>query len=334
MIDFISIIGTRPQIMKVDLGWNFNHKVIWTGQHYDHFMKDIFFDDMDIGGFDYELDTKDFVRMIQKTKAILKKEKPKVVIVYGDCRSTLAGAIAAHELNIPIAHVESGMRCFRKDMPEERIRVIVDHISSVLFCSDFRSVTNLEKEGIRKKVFYVGNTMFDTFNTFCPIKKSDDYQEHSYLSIHRQENADSHIRLENIFEGIEASKESFKFPAHPRIMKMIDKFKIELPKNIEVIKPLSYKKNLHLISNARRVLTDSGGVQNEAYWMGVPCGVLRHETEWKDFVEDGWSVLVNDDPVDIEKFMKRKFALASPRPHLPKFGAKKKIKTILHELYA
>tara|TARA_R100001530_G_scaffold13251_3_gene12274 strand:+ start:10686 stop:11690 length:1005 start_codon:yes stop_codon:yes gene_type:complete len=333
MTDFISVIGTRPQIMKVDLTWNVNHKVIWTGQHHDHFMKKIFFDDMDIAGFDYELDTTDLVRMIQRIRTILKKEKPKAVIVYGDCRSTLAGAIAAHELDIHIIHVEAGMRCYRRDMPEERIRTIVDHLSTVFFCTDYNAVKNLESEKLRENIYVVGNTMFDSFNTFCPMTKSKDYKEYSYLSIHRQENADSKIRLENIFEGIESCDEKFKFPIHPRVLKMMNEFNIKLPDNVHAIKPLSYKRNLNLISNAKKVLTDSGGVQNEAYWMGVPCGILRRETEWKGFVEDGWSVLVDDDPIDIERFMKRKFSSTVSRPNMPKFGAKKKIKNILHEIY-
>lgn len=330
---FISIIGTRPQLMKVNFKWGVNHKIVWTGQHYDFHMKSSIMKDLGVREFDYELNTKDLVTMIQRIRKVLREEKPRAVIVYGDCRSTLAGAIAASDLDIPIVHIEAGMRCYRKDMPEERIRVIVDHMSSLRLCTDLDSVDNLEEEGLRLDNVVVGNTMFDSFNQFCPIPKKGNYHEYSYLSIHRQENADSKIRLENIFEGIEETGEKFIFPAHPRTKKAIKKFKVEVPENVHIIDPLPYGDNLILISNARRILTDSGGVQSEAYFMGVPCGVLRKETEWSGYVDDGWSVILDDDPIEIERFMERRFALAAPRPHLPRFGAKQKIKDIILERY-
>ena len=330
---YLSVIGTRPQIMKVDFEWTADHKTIWTGQHYDYMMKDVFFQDVDIGGFDYELDTKNLITMIQRIRKIIRKEKPNAVLVYGDCRSTLAGAIAASDLDVPVVHIEAGMRAYRRDMPEERIRVMVDHMSSYRLCVDLESVDNLEREGLHINNAVVGNTMFDSFNTFCPIKKKENYHKYSYLSIHRQENADSAVRLENIFEALEESKEKFIFPIHPRTQKTIDKHDIDVPKNVEIIKPQGYRNNLHLISNARRVLTDSGGVQSEAYFMGVPCGVLRRETEWKGYVRDGWSVLVDDDATDIQKFLDKRFMLASPRPSMPHFGAKSRIKELIYTKY-
>lgn len=326
----VSIIGTRPQILKLDK--KLKQKVIFTGQHYDALMKDVFFKGLKLPKPDYECGETELVPMIRKIIPILKKEKPDIVLVYGDCRSTLAGAIAAGELNIPVGHIEAGMRAYRPDMPEEKNRVIVDHLSTLNFVTDEKAEDNLAVEQITQKVFNVGNVLLDTFNDFCPIKKSKDYRKYSYLSIHRKENTESKVRLESIFEGL-AGKEKFVFPVHPRTKKAIKDMGIEIPDNIKMIEPLSYKENLSLISNAKRVVTDSGGVQNEAYWMGVPCGLLRKETEWLGPLEDGWTALLDADTFNIRAFLEQDFNRSKPRPHMPVYGAKTLIRQILSEIY-
>ena len=277
MKKILTVIGTRPQYIKLDK--NLDQIILDTNQHYSNGLQnDLFFKELGLPKPDYELGETKLPNMIKKIISVIKKEKPDIVQVFGDTRSTLAGAIAAHEMNVPIAHVEAGMRCGRRDMPEERIRIIVDHMSAWLFCPTITAMKNLEEERIRENVFLSGNVMFDTFSACCPVAKRKDHGTYSYLSIHRQETVESKVRLEGIMEGV-AGDEKIIFPAHPRTVKQLELFKIAIPKNVKIIKPMKYKDNINLISGARRVLTDSGGVQNEAYWMLIPCGILRPETK-------------------------------------------------------
>lgn len=327
-----TILGTRPQMIKYDAKIP-GQILIYTGQHYSPSMKDVFQEEFGIKKFDYECGATDLVTMTRKIRSALRNEKPHAVILYGDCRSTMAGAIAASDLDIPIVHVEAGMRSYNRSMPEERIRVAVDHMSHLLLVADQEAAENLEREGTEDGVFIVGNTMFDTFNDICPLKPQKNKGTYSYLSIHRQENKQSKMRLLNILEGVENSGEKFIWPLHPATANAMEEMKIRMPENIELVDPVGYSENIKLVANARRVLTDSGGVQNEAYWLGVPCGILRKETEWNGYVQDGWSVLVNADPLEIETFLKKKHNPGSPRPHMPKFGAKKRIRQVLEQFY-
>ena len=329
-MNIITIIGSRPQMTKQDK--ELPQRIIYTGQHYDINMKDVFFKDLKLPKPDWDLNETKLPKMISGIWKILKKEKPQCVQVFGDCRSTLAGAIAAQDLNIPIVHVEAGMRCFRTDVPEERIRRMVDHASTVLFVPNLDAIVNLENEHIREGVYKIGNVMFDTFASLCPLKKGKDYKKYVYLSIHRQENTESKINLESIFEAI-TGKEKIIFPVHPRTRNAIKDFGIKIPKNVKMIEPASYKKNIQLISDAKKVLTDSGGVQNESYWMSVPCGVLRRQTEWMEQVKDGWSFLLGADKTSIEKFLTNSFKVDRKRTAMPTFGAKKRIRQILNEIY-
>lgn len=321
----ISVVGTRPQILKLDK--ELKQKIIWTGQHYNTLLKDIFFKDLNLPRPDYECNERRIETMISKVRKILKKEKPDIVLVYGDCRSTLAGAIAAREERVPIAHIESGMRAFRREMPEEMYRRIIDNISQILFTPCEQATINLSLEGIREGVHEVGNVLFDTFSSMCPIPRSKDYKTYSYLTMHRDENVMSKIRMEGIFEGLSKAGRVI-FLVHPRTQKAIKQFEIKVPENIEVRDPVSYKNNLSLIANARKVYTDSGGVQNEAYWLKIPVVLFRKETEWVDAVHDGWVQLVDADPIDIEKSIQWK---PEQQPlHLPQYGAKERIRNILY----
>jgi len=313
----MSIIGTRPQIMKIDK--DLPQKIIWTGQHYDECMKDVFFQDLKMPKPDYECGSKTLGSMISKITAILKKEQPDLVLVYGDCRSTVAGAIAASELGIPIGHVEAGVRCFNNGVPEERNRILVDHLSKYLFAPDDKARSNLAKEGIKDDVYVIGNVMFDTLTSMCPIKKKA-YHTYSYVSLHRQENITSAVRLQTLFDTLEEIDEKFIFPLHPNTAKQLKALKVRVPDNFDVISPASYKDNLSLISNARRVITDSGGVQNEAAWMFVPCGVYRNQNEWS-----GWIRLLRDE-IDIKDFMEKPWNVTREVP-LP--GAKANIRQLI-----
>ena len=307
--------------------------IVDTGQHYSpNVSSDFFFKELKLPKPHYQLNAKTLPKMVLGSLNVLKKEKPHIVLVYGDTRSTLAGTLAASELGIPIVHVEAGMRSYRMDMPEERIRIAVDHLSTYLLVPNLTAVFNLEAERIKENVIVVGNVMFDTFNDVCPLRKTKRDGKYSYLTIHRQENTESKVRLESIFEALRG-KEEIIFPIHHRTAKVIKGFGIELPENIKVIEPVGYKKNLQYISGARRVVTDSGGVQNEAFWMSVPCGILRRQTEWNEYVVDGWNVLLDADEIDIQKFMSNPFDRRKARPHMPVFGAKKMIRDFLFDLY-
>jgi len=328
-MNILSILGSRPQYMKLDK--DLPQTIVETGQHYSDALKyGAFSKSLGLPKPDYSLGAKTLEQMVLRLLKVLRKETPKVVCVYGDTRSTLAGAIAASELNIPIVHVEAGMRCGRPDMPEERNRIAVDHMSTWCMAPDQYAMDNLAREGITRAQM-IGNVMFDTFASFCPIPASKGDGTYLYLSVHRQENADSQVRLWEIFEGVKG-KERVIFPVHPRTKKNIRKFKLDVPANVEIREPLSYKENLRMISGARRVLTDSGGVQNEAYWMRRPCAVLRRETEWKGGRADGWSVLTDADAINIRQFLQMPFALNKHQRHMPEVGAKRLLRDFLLNL--
>lgn len=327
-MNILSIIGTRPNVLKIDK--DLPQQICWSGQHHSTLLKDVFFSGLEISKPHFELKETKLEKMIGKMRKIIRQEKPTCVLVYGDTRSSLAGAIAAKEEKVRIAHVEAGMRCYRPSMLEETNRVIIDHMSDVLFAATPSAVANLAREHLKDGVYLTGNVLFDTFGSQCPIKQTEDHGKYSYLTIHRQANLEKTI-LMDIFDGL-AGEEQIRFPIHPHTEKVLKQFKIKLPDNIIKLPPVSYIENLTLISNARMVVTDSGGVQCEAYWMRRPCLVLRKETEWTEYVEDGWIKLVGHDAIDIMKEMR------SFDPHLliqknyPEPGAKKKVREILWSL--
>jgi UDP-N-acetylglucosamine 2-epimerase len=318
-----SIVGARPQFIKVKplidelKKEKCKHILIHTGQHYDYEMSKIFFDELDIPKPDYNLEIgshshgKQTGLMLEKIEEILIKEKPHIVIVYGDTNSTLAGALAAGKLNIPVAHVEAGLRSYRLDMPEEINRVLTDHISKFLFCPTKTAINNLRKEGITKGVFWVGDVMYDIFklkikNLSLKILSKLNLKPKKYflLTIHRQENTDNLKNLKAIISALVTTKEKIVFPIHPRTEKALTKIKgLNFP-NFLFINPVSYLDMLELEKNAKKILTDSGGVQKEAYWLKVPCITLRNETEWVETLQRGWNLLAGTDKVKIAKFIK------------------------------
>ena len=311
-----SIVGGRPQLIKVKpivdelRKQKIKHILVYTGQHYDYGMSKIFFDELDIPKPDYNLEVgshshgRQTALMLERIEEILLKEKPDIVVVYGDMNSTLAGALSAVKLNIPIAHVEAGLRSYRLDMPEEINRVLTDRISKFLFCPTKTAVENLKKEGITKGkgVYLVGDVMYDIFQKSkskiqnSKILKRLNLRPRRYLllTIHRQENTDNLENLKSILSALVKSGKKIVFPLHPHTKKFLEKNRIRLAEyeNVLVIDPVSYLDMLVLEKNAQKILTDSGGVQKEAYWLGIPCITLRKETEWLETVVEGRNILV------------------------------------------
>jgi UDP-N-acetylglucosamine 2-epimerase len=278
-------------------------------------MSQIFFDELDISEPDLNLGVGSGThgwqtgQMLVRIEEVLLEEKPDFVVIYGDTNSTLAGALAAVKLHIPVAHVEAGLRSFNREMPEEHNRVLADHCAEVLFCPTQTAVDNLAREGITNGVHLVGDTMYDAVLQFTAIAKKSStilqdlkLEPKSYLltTIHRPYNTDIPENLRNIFQAFAEIGEVIVFPAHPRTTKKVDAFESAfaqgvVPENTKMIAPVGYLDMLVLEENARLILTDSGGMQKEAYFFGVPCITLRPETEWVETVETGWNVLGGSD---------------------------------------
>lgn len=313
----VSVVGARPQFIKcapVSRTIRKQHEeiLVHTGQHYDPEMSDVFFEELDIPKPDYNLGIgsgtqgEQTGKMIIEIEKVLLKEEPDIVLVYGDTNSTLAGALAASKLHIKVAHVEAGLRSFDRTMPEEINRVITDHISNILFCPTDTAVMNLKNEGITEGVYNVGDVMVDAlkYNQRIAENKSTILQDMSlnpkeYLlaTVHRASNTDNKENLSSIVEAFSDSKETIVFPIHPRTRKCLKEYNLweKVLKNTKVIPPVGYLDMLKLESNARKILTDSGGVQKEAYMLGVPCITLRDNTEWVETVEEGWNILAGAD---------------------------------------
>lgn len=323
----ITIIGARPQFIKASVisriirekYTGIEEVILHTGQHFDDNMSDDFFSELGIPTPSYNLDVNRLShgsmtgKMLEIIEKVLICEKPDRVLVYGDTNSTLAGALAAVKLHIPVAHVEAGMRCFDKKVPEEVNRVLTDHISNFLFCAVPSSIKNLEKEGIKEHVYFTGDVMYDLFLRYKnQYKKSDIFnklqlkQDYFYATFHRRENTTDLKKLTNILNLLNEISKEFPiiFPVHPGTKKIINAdivySNIFLTSNIWNTAPLSYSESIDLISNSKGVLTDSGGVQKEAYWSKVPCVTIREATEWKETVESGWNYLVH--PNKLYKF--------------------------------
>ena len=311
-----TVVGARPQFIKMapvsrELREHFDEVVIHTGQHYDYEMDRIFFDQLSIPEPDYYLGVGSGSHgyqtgeMLKKIEEVLIKERPDIVLVYGDTNSTLAGALAAVKLRIKVAHVEAGLRSFDKGMPEEVNRVLTDHVSDYLFAPTETAVKNLHNEGIKEGVYLTGDVMYDALLHDIKIARKRSSilsklglkpKEYLLATVHRAENTDNVERLKTIIKAFIESNETIVFPAHPRTRKYLGAYglidEVEKAGNVLLIPPVGYLDMLVLEENARKILTDSGGVQKEAYFLKVPCITLRERTEWIETVEDGWNILV------------------------------------------
>lgn len=310
-----TVIGARPQFIKASVVSEalreFHDEIlINTGQHYDFNMADIFFDELQIPKPDYNLcigsGNHGFQtgQMLIKLEEIYLKEKPDIVMVYGDTNSTLAGALCASKLLIPVVHIEAGVRSFNKSMPEEQNRILTDHISDVLFVPTVSAEKSLLLEGIAKQVYNVGDVMLDSMIRFKKLaekqssiteKLSCSANNYILATIHRAENTNNTDRLKRIVEALNESGETIVLPLHPRTKKYIESYGIAFGEKIKVINPVGYLDMVKLEMDSKRILTDSGGVQKEAYFMKKPCITVRDETEWVETVEAGWNVVVGTD---------------------------------------
>jgi len=317
----LTVIGARPQFIKAAVVSRHLHAkhteiIVHTGQHFDASMSSLFFRELDLLPPDFNLgvgsDAGPVEKHIEKARQelirIIKKSKPDIVLVYGDTYSTLAGALAAADTKTPLAHVEAGMRSFNLSMPEEFNRIICDGLSDLLFCPTRTAVENLKAEGRISGVRLTGDVMYDACLYYMrqAEKKSKIMdrlnlkpEEYCLATLHRRSNADNSVNLKKIFLAFRSSNEKIILPLHPRTRKMLGKFGMEkftgAIKNVRILEPAGYFDLLVLEKNAKKIITDSGGMQKEAYFLKVPCITLREETEWTETVRDRWNVLVGTD---------------------------------------
>lgn len=320
----LSLIGARPQIIKEAIlnnefkKHNVEEILVHSGQHYDFNMSDIFFQSLNVKTPDYNLGIGSGThgemtgRIMIEFEKIVMKEKPEVILVYGDTNTTLAGALVGAKLKIPVAHVEAGIRQEPKDMPEEINRVVTDHVSTFLFCPSQLAVKNLENEGITKGVYFVGDVMYDLFKIMEPKFEDEAYKEfglseneYIVLTLHRDFNVDNKEKLEKILKALkEISKmKPIFFPIHPRTKKRINEFGFErYLENFILSEPLDYPKLMGIVKHSYKVITDSGGLQKEAYFAGKRCVVLMPDTGWRELVEAGWNMLADENNL-VEKVL-------------------------------
>lgn len=307
----ISIVGARPQFIKLAplssrLSDLHQEIIIHTGQHYDYLMSEKIFNDLNIRKPDFHLNVGSgshayqTAEMMKGLEQVMVDQKPNLVIVFGDTNSTIAGALTAAKLHIPILHIEAGLRSFNKEMPEEINRILTDHVSSMLFAPTKTSVNNLEREGLKEKTWLTGDIMVDTIKNNIEIatEKSTIISElkienksFSLLTLHRDYNVDNQENLECILNQLAQLDEDIIFPVHPRTKKMLSPDH-KIPSNIRIIEPLGYLDFIVLENASKRIITDSGGIQKEAYILKKPCITLRTETEWVETVEEKWNLLL------------------------------------------
>ncbi|MBU3158688.1 UDP-N-acetylglucosamine 2-epimerase (non-hydrolyzing) [Clostridium frigoris] len=315
----LTVVGARPQFIKAAAVSNIIRKeheeiLVHTGQHYDENMSKIFFEELNIPKPDYNLGVgsgghgKQTGTMLIELEELYEKEKPDMVLVYGDTNSTLAGALCASKLLIPVAHIEAGLRSFNMTMPEEQNRILTDHISKYLFVPTASAIKNLSNEGVTSGVYNVGDVMYDATLNFSKLSKEKSkimkelnlkQEEFILATIHRAENTNDINRLRNIIEALNESGQKVILPLHPRTKKYMDDYNLSFNKNIKIIDPVGYLEMISLEMNCRKIITDSGGVQKEAFFMNKPCITLRDETEWVETVENGWNIVVGTDKAKI-----------------------------------
>ncbi|MDN7011947.1 UDP-N-acetylglucosamine 2-epimerase (non-hydrolyzing) [Methanoculleus sp. FWC-SCC3] len=330
----LSVVGARPQFVKCapvsrEVREVHEEVLVHTGQHYDYLLSEVFFNDLGIPAPDHHLEVGSGShgvqtgRMLAAIEEVIGKEEPDLVLVYGDTNSTLAGALAAAKVHVPVAHVEAGLRSFDRRMPEEVNRVLTDHCSDLLFCPTATAVRNLAAEGVTAGVHLTGDVMVDALRENLPLAKErstvDLPPKGYYLAtVHRASNTDDPAALRAIMGAFARLDLPVVFPAHPRTQKKLAEYGIAPAANVRVTEPLPYFDMLALLSGARAVLTDSGGVQKEAYILEVPCVTLRENTEWVETLEDGWNVLVGADTNRIVAEAEK--VAGSPRRHSARFG--------------
>ncbi len=330
----LTVVGARPQFIKaapLSLALRRAHVeiLVHTGQHYDHGMSDVFFAELGIPAPDHHLGIGSGPHgaqtgaMLAAIETVLLAEQPETVLIYGDTNSTLAGALAAAKLQIPVAHVEAGLRSFNRSMPEELNRIVADHLSTLLFAPSEASRRQLASEGIERGVHVVGDIMLDAVLTHrsraaersrLPEALGLRGGEYFVATLHRAENVDSPGRLARILDALNRLDRPVVLPLHPRTASRVREHGLTPGANVRLVDPLGYLDMLQLSSQSACILTDSGGLQKEAYFLGVPCVTLREETEWVETVETGWNVLAGSDTDAIVSAARRMPGLDRPRP--------------------
>jgi UDP-GlcNAc3NAcA epimerase len=333
----VSVVGARPEFIQakpvsIELRQCHQEILVHTGQHYDFQMSQAFFNELFLPDPDYNLGigsgSQGFqtARILEEMERVLVFEKPDIVIVRGDTNSTLAGALAASKLNIPIAHIEAGERSYNRRMPEEINRLVADQLANIHFCTSQEAVSHLQDEGIHKFVYWVGDVMFDVIRQMLPTARGKSTilarlgltpMGYSLMTIHRPGNADDAWRMARIFSALNLLVEPIIFPIHPRTRKSLKEMNITMASHIKVIDPVSYFDMIVLEENARLIATDSGGVQREAYFLKKPCLTLRDETEWTATVTSGWNLLVG---ADTKKIRDAWFTFQTPNDYPALFG--------------
>jgi len=333
----VSVVGARPEFIQaapISRVLHANHQeiLVHTGQHYDYLMSQAFFNELDIPAPDYNLEVgsgshaQQTAAILVGMEQILVKERPEVVIVRGDTNSTLAGALAAAKLHIPIAHVEAGERSYDRRMPEEINRLVADGLADIHLCASLTAVERLATEGITHCVQWVGDVMLDAMlqNQSVAHRKSDilvrlDLKPRQYalVTIHRAANTDNPENLKQIVSALNSVSETVVFPAHPRTRRALSNIQAHFKDHVRLIDPVGYLDMLMLEEQARLIATDSGGVQREAYLLGVPCLTLRDETEWVETVQAGWNKLVGIQP---DRVVEAWFGFVPPSERPPIFG--------------
>jgi UDP-GlcNAc3NAcA epimerase len=312
----LSVVGARPEFIQaapVSRALRANHQeiLVHTGQHYDYLMSQAFFDELEIPTPDYNLGVgsgphgRQTGEILTRIEEVLFKEQPELVIIRGDTNSTLAGSLAASKLHIPTAHIEAGERSFDRRMPEEINRLVADCVADLHFCASNAAVQRLADEGIVDSVHWVGDVMLDALLQNRPVARRNsnvlarlDLETGAYalVTVHRATNTDDPKRLRQIVQALNGVSETIIFPAHPRTRKALARIDAHFEDHVCLIDPVSYFDMMVLEENARLIATDSGGVQREAYFLGIPCLTLRDETEWIETVQAGWNRLVGTDP--------------------------------------
>lgn len=353
----LTIIGARPQFVKAaavsralrDVAANLTEEIVHTGQHYDQNMSEVFFEELGVpaaalnlgirGGGHGEMTG----RMLEALEKEMLVRKPAMVLVYGDTNSTLAGALAAVKLHVPVAHVEAGLRSFNRQMPEEVNRVLTDHVSSLLFAPTRAAMENMAREGLSALAHHVGDVMYDAALYFSEIVRGPSMlldqlaltpNAYALATVHRAENTDDRAKLAEIVRGLERIAGTCRviLPLHPRTRGRLRELGLTV-KGVELLDAVSYLDMMSLEQNARVILTDSGGMQKEAYFHGVPCVTLREETEWVETVAAGWNQLAG---ADADR-MFRAFQSAAPGRPIDEYGggvAARRIAAILAERIA
>lgn len=308
MSKIVTVVGARPQFIKhfpleIELKKYFDIISIHTGQHFDDKMSKIFFDELNISKPDYQLNlTKSSHagqtgEMLLHIEEILLKENPNAILVYGDTNSTLAGALAASKIHVPVIHVEAGLRSYNKSMPEEVNRIMTDHLSKLLFCSSTIGIANLKSEGITKGVFECGDLMKDALLILKDKLHDMVNEEYIYATFHRPYNTDDFKRINSVLTNLNSLSKRVIFPVHPRTRKVLENNQLNLEsfRNITFIEPVGYLDSLSYQKFSNCVITDSGGIQKEAYWLKRKCITVRSETEWIETINGNWNQLIFED---------------------------------------